>query len=100
MANRSANVVAWVEPDIKRKVEAILSELGISVSSIINILYRQIILSNGVPFDIKLPNKLQTLDKMSEEEFNEIINISLEQSEKGLTIPFDEAMDEITKKIK
>ena len=40
---KSANVTVRVEPDVKEKAEAILSELGIPTSTAINMFYRQIV---------------------------------------------------------
>ena len=50
MAIKSSNVTARVEPEIKEQAEEILAQLGISVSSGINMFYRQIILWRGLPF--------------------------------------------------
>jgi addiction module RelB/DinJ family antitoxin len=55
MANKSANLYARIEPDVKKQAETILSTLGISVSSAINMFYKQIILQRGIPFDMKIP---------------------------------------------
>ena len=46
MAVKSSTVMARVEPDIKDKAEEILATLGVSSSGLINMLYRQIILTN------------------------------------------------------
>ena len=47
MAARTSNVLARVEPDIKEQAEAVLAQLGVPVSTVINMLYRQIILTQG-----------------------------------------------------
>ncbi len=44
MAVKSANVTARGEPEVKSEAEEIISELGLSVSTVINSLYKQIIL--------------------------------------------------------
>ena len=49
MATKSANLYARIEPDVKEKAESILSTLGISASSAINMFYKQIILQRGLP---------------------------------------------------
>ena len=100
MANRSANVIARVEPDVKTKAESILFGLGISVSTVINALYRQIIYTNGIPFSLTMPRGVQSLDMMSESEFDETLSVSLEQAKNGENIPLDEALDDIEKDIK
>lgn len=58
MATKSANLYARIEPDVKKQAEEILSALGIPASNAINIFYKQIILQNGLPFEVKLPSAL------------------------------------------
>ena len=74
MAAKTANLYARIEPDLKDQAESILQQLGISASSAINIFYKQIILQNGLPFDVKLPvSKPISIDLLSKEELdNEI----------------------------
>lgn len=83
MANKSANIVVRVEPEIKKKAEAILASLGMSPSSAINALYHQIIYSNGLPFSITLPPNVPVMEDMSEEDFNNMMKESLERADKG-----------------
>ncbi len=52
--NKTANLYARIEPDVKEQAENVLETLGISVSSAINMFYKQIILQQGIPFDVKL----------------------------------------------
>jgi DNA-damage-inducible protein J len=56
--SKAATVRARIEPALKNEVEDILSELGLSASETILLLYRQIKLRQGLPFDVVLPNKL------------------------------------------
>ena len=49
---------ARLEPALKDEVEGILSSLGLTASEAINILYRQIKLRNGLPFEVRIPNEL------------------------------------------
>lgn len=57
MANINLNV--RVDENIKNAVDKILNELGLNMSTAINIYLRQIVRENGIPFEIKLdsPNK-------------------------------------------
>ena len=48
---------ARLTPEVKEKAEAILKELGISISAAYEMYYRQIIAHGGIPFDLHLPNK-------------------------------------------
>jgi len=52
---RTSNVFARVEPEIKEQAEQILNQLGIPMSNAIGLFLRQIIMQRGIPFDIKLP---------------------------------------------
>lgn len=54
MANTSA-VFARIDTELKEQAEAILVKLGISPTSAIQMLYSQVVLQNGMPFDLKLP---------------------------------------------
>lgn len=100
MVTRSANVSVRVEPDIKAQAEAILEKLGISASSFINMTYRQVILKRGIPFNVTIPPTIATRDSMTEEEFDNMMSISLAQAKAGDTIPFDEAMDRLMRGLK
>ena len=55
MPYKDATVKARVEPEIKEQAEEILDELGVSVSLLVKVLYRQIILTRKVPFSLELP---------------------------------------------
>ena len=47
-----------MEPSLKGEVEKILYHLGLTASEVIHLLYRQIKLRKGLPFDVCLPNRL------------------------------------------
>ncbi len=91
MAIKSSNVAARVEPEIKEKAEAILSQLGISASNGINMFYRQIILWNGLPFRPSVPDKrMVAFEDMTKEEFDAKMARGLAQAKSGEGIPADE----------
>ena len=52
---KTSNVFARVEPEIKEQAEQVLNQLGIPMSNAIGLFLRQIILQRGIPFDMKLP---------------------------------------------
>lgn len=94
MATKTANVTARVQPEIKKQAEEVLEQLGIPVSVLIDSLYRQIILTNSIPYSFKLPT-LQTRDTMTDEQFNAMMAKGLAEAkaEKGKGV--DDAFDEI-----
>lgn len=62
---KTAMIRARTSEEIKAKAEEILQQAGLNPSEAINIFYRQIILNNGLPFPVQIPNKttLQTFKK-------------------------------------
>ncbi|GJM06338.1 MAG: addiction module antitoxin RelB [marine bacterium B5-7] len=55
---KAATVQARVDSHLKAKADLILKHIGISASQAINALYAQIVLRNGIPFDMRIPNDL------------------------------------------
>jgi DNA-damage-inducible protein J len=56
-ALRTDMVRARIDPRRKQRAEAILNKLGILPSQAINMLYAQIALTQGLPFDLRVPTK-------------------------------------------
>lgn len=57
MANKSANISARIDPEIKQNAEEIFKELGLSTSQAITLFYKQVDIQHGLPFEVKIPNK-------------------------------------------
>lgn len=55
---KTETVRARIEPKLKHDVELVLTELGLSFSEAIELFLRQVKLNNGIPFDIRIPNKV------------------------------------------
>ena len=49
---------ARVEPALKQEVENIFEELGLSTTEAISLFYHQVKLWKGLPFEIRIPNKI------------------------------------------
>ena len=89
MATKTANLYARIEPETKACAENILESLGIPVSTAINMFYRQIILNNGLPFELKIPkNKNIDISKMTEIQFNNEIENAYQEmlDNKGVNV--------------
>lgn len=95
---KSANLFARIEPDLKENAEAILNVLGISASSAITMFYKQIVMHNGIPFELKIPNHPLDINKITEDEFNKEIEKGLQDVENGNTIPAKEVFASIRNK--
>lgn len=81
MAIKSANVIARVDPDIKKAAEEIISDLGLNASAVINALYRQIIYNKGIPFEMK--KEPINIDDMSDEELEKLLVQRIKNFEKN-----------------
>jgi DNA-damage-inducible protein J len=53
---KSAMVRARVQPKLKRDVESLFEQLGLSTTQAITLFYRQVALRGGLPFDVVIPN--------------------------------------------
>lgn len=94
MATKSANVTARVQPEIKRQAEAVLDKIGLPVSVLIDTLYRQIIMTGGVPYSLTVPN-LPARDSMTDAEFNTMMENGYHQARTGEGFSVDEAFTKI-----
>ena len=55
---KSANISLKINDSLKREAEEILKTLGLTASYAIKIFYSQIVLSQGLPFDVTIPEKI------------------------------------------
>lgn len=55
--NKSAMIRARIEEKLKQDVGKVFDKLGLSTTEAITLFYKQIKLNNGLPFDVKIPNK-------------------------------------------
>lgn len=97
MANTSA-VYARIDTRLKENAENILSQLGISPSSAIQMLYSQIVLTRGMPLDLHLPAEKPTaIGGMSHEELDIELMKGVESLKSGKTYTIDEVDAELSK---
>ena len=99
MAAKTANVLARVEPEVKEQAEAIMAQLGIPASVVINMLYKQIIMRKAIPFPLMVVEVPKARDEMSDEEFRKKLSTGLEQAERGEGIPADEFFAQIKREL-
>ena len=100
MATKTANVLARVEPDVKEKAEDILNQLGIPASVVINMLYKQIILTRGIPFSLSLNREPLARDEMSVDSFNAMMKNGLDQAKANDSRPMNEVLADIKNDIR
>lgn len=95
---RTSNVFTRVEPNVKNQAEAILEQLGISMSSAVEMFLRQVILQRGIPFEMKLPaGKPVDYDELTKEQFDAEIQKGVDSIREGRTYSADEVEQEMSK---
>lgn len=94
---KSANLYARIEPDIKEQAEMILAELGIPASNAITMFYKQIILQNGLPFEVKLPDHPLDIRRMTAAQLDAELEKGYADAKSGRTIPMEQAFANVRK---
>ena len=74
-----------VNPDVKRRAEEVLSQLGIPMSTAIDIYLKQISLTGGIPFPVTLPKAPASVnaDLMTTNEIRTKLQEGYNDMEKG-----------------
>lgn len=98
MTLKSANVVARVEPEIKQQAENILAEIGLSSSSVINALYKQIIIQKGIPFSMVTYQTKVTDATVDREQLNILLSEGLRQAKANEGGELSEMFSEIRRR--
>ena len=99
-ATRTANVFSHVDPETKDQAEAILNQLGISMSNAIGIFLKQIVLHRGMPFEMTIPESVPlAIRSMSREQIDAELQKGWDDIEAGRTIPAEEVEAEMMRMI-
>ncbi len=82
----SATAAIYVKVDAsdKKMAETIMHSLGVTPSSLIQMLYKQVILKRAIPFDISLPSKPIATGDMTEEEIAELVKQGIDSAKEGV----------------
>jgi DNA-damage-inducible protein J len=54
---KTTSLYVRLEPELKEQAESVLGQLGIPLSNAVNIFLKQVVMQNGIPFDVKIPAK-------------------------------------------
>ena len=99
MAAKTANVLARVEPDVKEQAEAIMAKLGIPASVVINMLYKQIIMTKSIPFPLSVPGAPKARDEMDSTAFNLMMQRGLKEAKSDSSRPAADVFSELRREI-
>ncbi len=93
---RTSNIYVRVEPNVKAQAEAVLDKLGIPMSNAVSIFLKQIIMQNGLPFDVKIPyNKPISILDLSDAEFDLELLKGEDDIKNGRVYSFEEVKKEL-----
>ena len=85
---RTANIYTRVDPVVKEQAEQILDKLGIPMSNAIGMFLRQVVMQNGIPFDMKLPSRSPlAYGGLTKEQLDAEIRKGFDDAESGRLIP-------------
>ena len=98
---KSTTLNLRVNPVVKRQAEEVLSQLGIPMSTAIDIYLKQISMVGGIPFAVTLPKVPETInaDAMSADELNEKLKKGYDDIEAGNVQNAAEAFANFRKKL-
>ncbi len=53
---KTGYITARIEPKLKARAARVLATVGVSTTDAITMFLRQVVLRNGLPFDVRVPN--------------------------------------------
>ena len=99
MAAKTASVLARIEPEVKAQAEEIMENLGVPASVVINMLYKQIILTKSIPFTLSLVKRPMTIEEMCKDEFDKMMALGYADAIAGKCEYVDKVFDEIDERL-
>lgn len=75
-----------IDKDLKQKADAIFNALGINTADAIRMFLTQVTLNQGMPFNVKLPNK-ETVKAMDDSKLNRnLTHIAMDDFDKFFNV--------------
>ena len=87
---KMASVNTRVDFALKQQAEAVLDELGMSMATAMKLFLKQIVIQNGIPFELKVPeSKPVAYSSLTEDEFNSLMEKAFMSYSSGQGISLD-----------
>ncbi|MDO4539464.1 MAG: type II toxin-antitoxin system RelB/DinJ family antitoxin [Coriobacteriales bacterium] len=82
---KSATLSLRVDPEVKQSAETILAQLGIPMSTAVDMFLRQVTLTGEIPFRVALPEASPSVDagSMTDGQIRDVLARGLRESEEG-----------------
>ncbi|RKP59281.1 type II toxin-antitoxin system RelB/DinJ family antitoxin [Pararobbsia silviterrae] len=55
---KSTDVRARIEPELKEDATRVLAENGLTLSDAVRLFLRQVVVTRGLPFEVRIPNEI------------------------------------------
>ena len=94
---KTATLNLRVSPSVKQQAEKVLSSLGVSMATAIDIYLRQIALAGGIPFPVRLPPVPENMnaDLMDVETLHRTLIKGMDDAEVGTLYDAKEAFSKL-----
>ena len=86
--------VIEVEPELKKKADAVLNELGLSVKGAVELFLRNVTSRKKLPEELKRP-PIPCLEDLTEEEYDAMMEEAMADVEAGRTYTIEEVRKEM-----
>jgi DNA-damage-inducible protein J len=97
---KMASICTRVDSDVKESAEAVLNQLGMSMSTAMEVYLRQIAYQRKIPFEMALPDKRPiAYDCLSDQEFDRLMTESLKEYENGECMTAEELKSQLHKEL-
>lgn len=94
---KTANIYTRVDPEIKERAESILEQLGIPMSNAIGIFLRQVIMHNGLPFEMTLTSPVAA-GSLTKEQLDAELQKGIDDVKAGRVLYADEVEAEMRRR--
>ncbi len=99
---KTATLNLRINPELKRNAELVLGQLGIPMSTAIDMFLHQVVLVGGIPFAVTLPPAPESIDisRMTPEQLIEEIQKGYDDYREGRVQPAEAVLEGIREKLK
>ena len=97
---KTATLNLRVNPELKSNAESVLSQLGIPMSTAVDMFLHQIVLTGGIPFSVSLPKMPSDINasEMSAEQIHEKLERGYADYSNGNVYNADDVFEEFRRK--
>jgi DNA-damage-inducible protein J len=94
----TTNINVRVDKELKRDAESIFNELGMNLSTAMNLFLRSAVRHGGIPFSLTISKKPKRINDMSIDEFDAIMEKSFRDAADGKGRPANDFFAELERK--